>query len=101
MEKAQYPNQMCQSKEEWTFWIAIHMEKCFGSVQMYSEAVYLKLHSFLIREVEPLPTFSICSEPPFDTDYMKSELNISSNLFLYTSFLNDIDSGLRDHSNIT
>ena len=27
---------------------------------------------------------------------MKSELNISSNLFLYTSFLNDIDSGLGD-----
>ena len=89
MEKAQYPNQMCQSKEEWTFWAGIHMEKCFISV-------YLKFHSFFISEVEPLPTFSICSEPPFDTDYMKSELNISSNLFLYTSFLNDIDSGLSD-----
>ena len=26
------------------------------------------------RKFEPLPTFSICSEPPFDADYMKSEL---------------------------
>ena len=50
----------------------------------------------MIREIEPLPTFSICSEPPFDNDYMKSELNISPNLFLYTSFLNDLDTGLGD-----
>ncbi len=33
---------------------------------------------------EPLPTFSICANPPFDNAYLKQSLNLSSALFLPT-----------------
>ena len=42
---------------------------------------------------EPLPTFSICAEPEFDTEFMKNELKVPPNLFLFTSILGQV-SGL-------
>ena len=42
---------------------------------------------------EPLPTFSICAEPEFDTEFMENELKVPPNLFLFTSILGRV-SGL-------
>ena len=39
------------------------------------------------RESETLPSFSLCSDPPFDKEYMSNTLNISSSLFLSTTFM--------------
>ena len=44
---------------------------------------------YKLDHLEPLPTISICSDPSFDADYMKS-LNVSPNLFLLTSLYSSI-----------
>ena len=36
---------------------------------------------------QPLPTFSICTEPAFNRDYMEKDLKLSPNLFLYSNVL--------------
>ena len=36
---------------------------------------------------QPLPTFSICSEPAFNRDFMENELNLSPNFFLFSNLL--------------
>ena len=53
------------------------------------------------RKFEPLPTFSICSEPPFDGDYMSSDLNISPNFFLFTSYMNTLNNGFAFPPNLS
>ena len=43
-------------------------------------------HTEILKEhPETLPSFSICAEPPFDEDYLKNQLNVSSNLFYFTN----------------
>ena len=42
------------------------------------------------RKSETLPSFSICTEPSFDEEYMSHTLNISSNLFLSTGFMTEL-----------
>ena len=39
---------------------------------------------------EPLPTFSICSEPAFNENYLENELNVTGSLFYSTSLLSDL-----------
>ena len=53
------------------------------------------------KKYEPLPTFSICSEPPFDGDYMRSDLKISPNFFLFTSYMNTKDNGFAFPPNLS
>ena len=53
------------------------------------------------KKYEPLPTFSICSEPPFDGDYMRSDLKISPNFFLFTSYMNTKDNGFAFPTNLS
>ena len=36
------------------------------------------------RNFEPLPAFSICPQPAFDIDYMKTQLLLPSDFFLFT-----------------
>ena len=38
-----------------------------------------------------MPTFSICSEPPFDSEYLKAKLNISPNFFYAKTFLRTLE----------
>ena len=56
----------------------------------------------LKEQPEPLPSFSICSEPSFNAQFMKNNLNIPSNLFYLTSLNNQRDEfpkNLSKHSN--
>ena len=39
---------------------------------------------------EPLPTFSICSEPAFNENYLENELNVTGSLFYSTSMLSNL-----------
>ena len=73
----------------------------YRSFKKFLEGKSSLSESDIPRKYEPLPTFSICSEPPFDSDYMKSELNISPNLFLYTSFMNNLDNDFAFPSNLS
>ena len=57
--------------------------------------------SDISKKYEPLPTFTICSEPPFDGDYMKSDLKISPNFFLFTSYMNTKDNGFEFPPNLS
>ena len=41
------------------------------------------------RHIEPLPAFSICPQPAFDIDYMKTQLLLPSDFFLITYAVED------------
>ena len=42
------------------------------------------------EQKEPLPSFSICSEPAFNEDYLENELNVTGSLFYSTSLLSNL-----------
>ena len=44
------------------------------------------------KEPEPLPTFSICTQPAFDKDYLTTNLSLSPNFFFYSNFLSELES---------
>ena len=50
---------------------------------------FLKILAYI--EPEPLPTFSICSEPPFDSEYLKTNLSVSPNFFYAKEFLKTLE----------
>ena len=52
-----------------------------------------------MEKPEPLPTFSICSEPAFDTELM-SQLDIPSNMFFFTGILGEL-AGHNSFPNLT
>ena len=72
------------------------MVLCFSLQSLDNFQKYLKKQtsiseSDVMKPTEPLPTFSICSEPSFDSLFLKQN-DISPNLFLGSfrlSFLND------------
>ena len=59
----------------------------FESFQKWLEGKTSISESYIEKDMEPLPSFSICAEPSFDGDYMKNSLNITPNLFLFSSAL--------------
>ena len=46
------------------------------------------------KDPEPLPTFSICTEPPFDSKLMREKLNISPHFFYPKMFLKTLEEEL-------
>ena len=63
----------------------IAMVACFSvqSLDSFKKYINQKISfsvSYINKAAEPLPTFSICSEPPFNYEYLKTR-NMSSNFF--------------------
>lgn len=59
----------------------------WDSLLKYTEGKTSITEADVPMKIEPLPPFSICSEPPFDAEFMKQELNVTPNLFLFSSTL--------------
>jgi hypothetical protein len=64
----------------------IAMVACFSVQSLDSFKKYINQKtsfsvSYINKEAEPLPTFSICSEPPFNYEYLKTR-NMTKTFFL-------------------
>ena len=63
----------------------------FESFQKWIDKKSSISESDIDKEPEPLPTFSICTQPAFDKDYLKTNLSLSPNFFFSTSFLTELE----------
>ena len=67
---------------------------CFSLQSLENFKKYLEgktsiTESDVPKDFEPLPSFSVCTEPPLDAEWLKT-FNISANRFLYLSLLQNV-----------
>lgn len=61
--------------------------QCYGNFLKFLQEKTIITDSYAeVEHPEPLPPISICSNPPYDSKYLKEEMDIQSTFFGYAKF---------------